>query len=91
MEEVTVAGGETIKSEKPAKAVVCKRLSGNASKAERALAHIVKMGVKKKLNEHNVLRAGRGEYVLANQSQRSEFYGETPQQQTARMLAKKSS
>lgn len=66
----------------------CKRLSADASADKRKLAHIVKMGMKKKLNEHNRL-AQRSEYVLANQSQNHENFGETPKQQAERM--KKSS
>ena len=70
---------------------VCKKLPVNASKAEKKLAHIVKMGMKKKLNEHNRLSSmSRPEYVLANQSQHHENFGETPAQQAQRMREKSS-
>jgi len=70
---------------------VCKMLPANASKAEKKLAHIVKMGMKKKLNEHNRLSSmSRPEYVLANQSQHHENFGETPAQQAQRMREKSS-
>ena len=69
----------------------CKRLGADSTKNARALAHAVKMRVKKKLNAHNANRLlEHPEFVLANQSVKHDNYGETPAEQSKRMLEKSS-
>ncbi len=62
------------------------------TKRERAAEHRDKMEMKKLKNEQNHKDVARRmqEFPLANQSQHSEHYGETPAEQTKRMLEKSS-
>jgi len=61
----------------------CKKLGTRATKKERAEIHRAKMELKAALNGD---REPRDEFVLANQSDKHPDWGETPNQQAARML-----
>jgi len=63
---------------------LCKKLSRDATKEEREIAHKVEMAKRKLIREHNNQKYGQGPYILANISKNHEHYGDTPQEHERR-------
>jgi len=70
----------------------CKKLGNRATKADRADAHRIKMGMKQALREHYGREAlDNKEWIYANLSRNHEHFGDTPSENEARKFAEKTS